>query len=148
MNKLTDPLGLVIGAQRHQPIKTPGLGGEVRRGFGRWVEITGFSFKTHRFQRGTLTSHDRFSPPRPGCALKSPGSRVGEAPCAQKARRKHDPGLRCERGVGPGVAVVVVVVEERQAGRKRSVASCSFSASELSRKVGGFRRTRELLVLE
>lgn len=143
MDKLAAPLSLVTGAQRHQPIKTPGLRGEVTRGFGRWVEITGFSFKTHRFQRGTLTSHDRFSPPRPGCALKSPGSRVGEAPCAQKARRKHDPGLRCERAVG-----VVVAVVERQAGRKRSAASRSFSPSELSRKVGGFRRTRELLVLE
>lgn len=105
MNKLAAPLSLVIGAQRHQPRKTPGLRGEVGRGIGRWVEITGFSFKTHRFQRGTLTSHDRFSPPRPGCALKSPGSRVGEAPCAQKARRKHDPELRCERGGGVGGGV-------------------------------------------
>lgn len=31
-----------------------------RRGEGWRVEITGFGFKTHHFQTGALTSHDRF----------------------------------------------------------------------------------------
>lgn len=47
------------------------------------------NFKTCHFQRGTIASHDLFSPLRPECASKSPGSHVGEAPraCADPTDR-------------------------------------------------------------